>query len=596
MMIKFSIWSATTSMGLRVILALMLSSITLEGFPQFQAVPVQISNNLTDIQGKTYYLHEVKQGHTLYSIARAYRVTQEEVRRRNPILLEKSLAPGMVLLIPYQPIEEAVIYSLQDTIHHRHIIGSKETWFSISRIYGIKVANLKESNPKFGWGLTAGDTLLVRKDLIPPGTRIPEPVMVEKVKTVVTPAKKDSTALMVVEKTPTIKDIRQARGSETKVALFLPLQNSMVDPMLHNDTLQPDLRFWEFLQGAYLAVDSVAKDGYPIDLKVFDTERSVQRMEQIIRSGELDQVDLIIGPVYPQELSVIARYASDKRIPLVSPLSGRADVLKGNPYVFQANPSQESQMIQTATYLSARTQHHLVILAPFSDRSNQELLELAGIISNKRSNYAPDPNVGFLFYNQASKQFKDRDSVHASLYTTMKAGHPNLVILPTEDEAFATEIVNRLKLLPETYQISIFGTPSWSEFTNIDIQYLFDLNLEYPSNFSYPFIDYLDPHVLDFCKLYHKNWSSEPSRFSFQGFDITLYFLKQITVYQENKKNRLEDIERAPTEPALLTPFHFLSTGRGNGFENQAVPVIRYNNETLTRQRIEVVRSSERNP
>ena len=45
---------------------------------------IERSSKITQIGGKEYYMHHVKQGQTLYSISKAYNVSIEEIERLNP--------------------------------------------------------------------------------------------------------------------------------------------------------------------------------------------------------------------------------------------------------------------------------------------------------------------------------------------------------------------------------------------------------------------------------------------------------------------------------------------------------------------------------
>jgi len=49
--------------------------------------------------GRVYYLHEVEKGQTLYSIAKTYKVTVDDVTREN-VIASYGIAPGQVLKIP----------------------------------------------------------------------------------------------------------------------------------------------------------------------------------------------------------------------------------------------------------------------------------------------------------------------------------------------------------------------------------------------------------------------------------------------------------------------------------------------------------------
>ena len=65
-------------------------------------VKVERSNNKVIIEGNVYYVHVVKPGHTLYSIAKAYNVSEKEIVIENPgVTADLSIA--QVLKIPTNP-------------------------------------------------------------------------------------------------------------------------------------------------------------------------------------------------------------------------------------------------------------------------------------------------------------------------------------------------------------------------------------------------------------------------------------------------------------------------------------------------------------
>jgi len=580
----------------RVILTLLFSVLLLpvqSTFAQFQPTPVQISSNQTEINGKLFYLHEVKPGHTLYSISKAYAISQESIVLENPILKEKPLGSGMVILIPMvikKPDQE--IKTIEEA-YKLHVIQPRETWFSISRTYGTKVADLKENNPKYKWGLPAGDTLRIPFSLITenPSPEISDPA--PDISAAIKDSPKDSLRSGNEINSAAKEPVFQPKGNrELRMAVLLPLHVGVMDTLTMADSVQNDyLRFWEFLQGVYLAVDSLRNQGYQIDLKVIDTERSPTKMESLIRTGQLNNLDLIIGPVYSDVLAVVARHARDKKIPLVSPLSTRADVLKGNPWVYQVNPSATTQQDLYLRYLADQADRHLVILAPDTERYSSGFGQMINKLKTLRIRKTGTADLDVLYYQQSERVFIKTDSTQGSLYAAFKAGKKNLAVALSSDEAFVTEMVNRLKALPDSYQISLFGMPQWMDFLNVDLQYLFDLNLEIYTNGPYPFVDYDDQHVRDFCRLFRIHWNNDPGQFAFQGFDITTYF--GLSMLEGRKWFRSADDSLNSHDDFLQIPFGFSQVSEGDGFENRAITIIRYNAETLTRERIQVVRVSD---
>ena len=81
-----------------------LFGIMLSGNLVAQEVVVERSSQKTQIGGKEYYMHHVKQGQTLYSISKAYNVTAEEIEKLNPEV-KNGLKAGLVLGIPVRPVK-----------------------------------------------------------------------------------------------------------------------------------------------------------------------------------------------------------------------------------------------------------------------------------------------------------------------------------------------------------------------------------------------------------------------------------------------------------------------------------------------------------
>ena len=79
---------------------------------------IKVSDNITKIGNKEYYLHYVKSGQTLTDISKAYHVTIEEIERLNPEV-KGGIKPGLVIGIPVQeaqiriPGNEIVDHSLE---------------------------------------------------------------------------------------------------------------------------------------------------------------------------------------------------------------------------------------------------------------------------------------------------------------------------------------------------------------------------------------------------------------------------------------------------------------------------------------------------
>lgn len=106
--------------------------------------------------------HTVRSKETLYSISKKYSITVFQLKKWNR-LQNSSIAVGQVLLVtdPFlrAKLDKATKRELQAEIH---IVKSAETLFSISKIYGVSVSELKTLNNLKKSALKVGQEIVIR--------------------------------------------------------------------------------------------------------------------------------------------------------------------------------------------------------------------------------------------------------------------------------------------------------------------------------------------------------------------------------------------------------------------------------------------------
>jgi LysM repeat protein/ABC-type branched-subunit amino acid transport system substrate-binding protein len=105
------------------------------------AQDVTISKVIEKIDGKEYYIHTVVKGESVWKIAKAYGVTSDEIIADNPTA-KKKIKPGQKLKIIYKgdPLVPVAKY-------YDHTVIKGESLYTIAKKYSITVDEIKKANP-----------------------------------------------------------------------------------------------------------------------------------------------------------------------------------------------------------------------------------------------------------------------------------------------------------------------------------------------------------------------------------------------------------------------------------------------------------------
>ena len=87
-----------------------------------------------------------------------------------------------------------------------------------------------------------------------------------------------------------------------------------------------------------------------IEILPFDTKKNPDVIKQIISSGKLSNVDLIIGPLYSNPISLIKQYCLENKIMMINPLSNNNEIIDDNKYSLLFNPSIKTIANKVANY------------------------------------------------------------------------------------------------------------------------------------------------------------------------------------------------------------------------------------------------------
>ncbi len=608
-----------------------------------EPVSVSRSDNKVILEGKIYYVHIVKAGQTLYSIARAYNVSEKEILIENPGITS-DLAIGQILKIPSDPssafsvdtgeiheeqnkhilkrgetlysisrrydctIEELlqlnpdldindipvgqeIILPGQDTVRNElsfdeegylfHKVKKGETLYSIARYYNVSVREIRSVNTELGWGgPRSGDVLRIPQ----PSTTVseifaPEPLYADSAM-----EKADTLAIEPSYTYEELKDEDVDPERMYNIAFLVPFDYSEQEPL---DSLLKDVRsaiqrerirenyrmdqkkpksvnFLEFLEGSLIAIDMLTDAGVKIDLKVYDTKKSMARTREILDEPGFSETDLIVGPFFSYNLEVVSEFSKKERIPIVTPFYSNDTLLKENPYLFQPTPCYKTEYKSNAAFIGRLYNNNLILVHQGDSSRMEQIAFYKKELFKELEKYSAVETVMF-------KEVVINDGNTEGLIHSLNPEIENLIILPSDDEAFASMVASRLFYELKNYDIEVFGSSYWVGFNNIEISYIHALDLKISHTHWY---DYTDKSLLAFLKKFRKNYINEPESYTrlgynygVVGYDLSLFFISALQKHGSAFLLHLDDHDH----DSMVLEYDFKRASPVGGYENRAV-------------------------
>ena len=489
-----------------------------------------------------FYVHEVVKGQTLYGLSKMYQVSIEDITAHNPTAKEK-LKTGEIVYIPAF-LSAGTKPVVIDSVFH--IVEKGETLYGIARKYETNVEAIKKANPHISETLAIGERIyiLVTEDITAENDYSDDnssPILYRGVK------KGDYTVFLLMP----------LRLSEA--ANIEPLK---IKSLYDYNAIKP-FAFIQFYEAMLLAADDISRK-YPqtkIHLYVEDVENSAQ-INELIKSGKMDDADIIIGPFQGKEFSTLCQYAKNKEILLVNPFSS----------TFEAYNAMIYKAAVTSTYFGESFAKYIVEKYP------------AGVNIIFANNQSAEENRQIAAYRAGMQKVFGKSGKHitieevniknsgiSAIRSAMNAMDENFLFTFFEGELMVTNFIQNL-YAAKTENLTLVAPEKWLDYDNIETEYFMKLNTHYISQY---FIDYSNPKVIRFIDAFRNAYDTEPTLplYAFQGYDLVYYFLCKLcetgTDFQSYSNN----------EQLLSTKFKFVpSPTDKNMLENAFTHIFKLKN------------------
>jgi len=533
-----------------------------------------------------YIYHKLNPGETVFFLSKKYGVSEDEIVQSNPGVEINKMSVGSEIAIPRREfMSDVQKFETKKQNYQYHKVIKGETLYSIAEKYGLTVREIRRENRG----------LLFPKvdDVIRIPVAGPEVVVVEA------QLKPDTTKIVMEEpeiqpeKVPGFTPVGRLKG-RYNIALLLPLyiaensERTEIDssqgvkgkPVYRiiarpNEWIYPGtVPFLELYEGILLAADTLRSHGLDINMHVYDIKSDTIGVTKLIESGELKEMDLIIGPVYSHNLSIVAAYAGSFGIPVISPVPLRSNAaLNNNPYLFMANPSLDVAQEIIAKRIKEFSNDNLVFIHSDTAHIDPDVDAFKGKIFRELSTKIPYDEIRFKEFVFYSRSAFDNDSINR-LEHALSDQRDNLVLIASEEPPVLSESIMDIHSLSKKFSVRLIGYPAMRGLDNLDPKYLFELGIELYSPY---WIDYSKRDVRNFNDSFRRKFLTEPveTSYAWQGYDIAYYFLSGLAIHGKKFLSH-----PGIHNPDLLeTEFDFRRKGEGNGFENQKLYLIKYTSD-----------------
>ena len=475
-------------------------------------------------QQKKYLSYTVKKGETLKIIAKRIGVKTKELIRLNPDTGRKP-APETLIIIPnneYKPsTANDILVKTNDSINTKnstpvkdtlvntfvlHKVAKGDTYYSLTRAYNVSEEELKILNPLL-------DTSGLQLD------------MLLKIK----PIEEENNFLIYRD---TIQE-----NSSLKLAMMLPFRAVEYDTIDAKDIFKNNRLAnitTDIYLGASMAVDSLVKLGIDIELSVFDTGRKDTKLDSILAVTDFSNTDVIIGPLYSEEVPKVAIRSST---PVVFPV-----------YSKKQNSFKSSKIIKT---FADREVHQEALIEHIYENYGSENILIIGDSSTtsiKNSNLIKSRLLLHDSINEVQIIYPNLGYIRKDyVINALKAEVGNWVILATDNRVISSDVINSLislpveepeeddeedddedeeeeesdepemQILPEDTVIKVFGIFKSTQFDRIDNNKLAKLGFTYTSD---TFTEESSPEIQLFNQQYLSKNHVYPSYYATKGFDI----------------------------------------------------------------------------
>ncbi len=306
---------------------------------------------------------------------------------------------------------------------------------------------------------------------------------------------------------PEKKEIVAAAPKVSTIALLLPFGLNHLAPgesYTSSSLREADIALG-YYQGFKLALDSLTAQGYNYKLLVLDSKDQKEQAHALATNPSVRKSDLIVGPVFPDDVKAFTSAYTNGHQPIVSPLSPASPAAYKNPQLVTMVPPLEYHAWSAAQYINDKIKPEKVFILKSGFNEENEYIapfkRAIDSLSKKR--------IKVIMLTVVHGQL-------SSLKPQLSITGKNVFVVAATDQHFLTVTLRSLDSLSASYPVTLFGHPSWVNYTFLKTELLQRLNTHITSADR---VDYKAANTVAFMRQYRDTYHTEPTAYAIKGFD-----------------------------------------------------------------------------
>ena len=394
-------------------------------------------------------------------------------------------------------------------------------------------------------------------------------------------------------------ELFQSEKKTFNIAILLPFMYSGIE---NNYFIRNNSFILDLYAGINYAFKNFEGNKTNIIINSFDTKRDPDVVREIINSGDLSDIDLIIGPLYGKPIEIIKQFCLENKVLMINPLSNNSLIIQDNNYSLLFQPSLETIAKKAASYASSKFENKNAII--FYENNYQDSLLASTYINHLEEdsfNIIYSKSVSLedsrLILDSLSSTFEEilNDSVYDTLINVSDIiikdgrGIDNLdtmykyvdrfyigndsighVFVSSKNSLFASNVISAIDIREDT--IPVIGFDAWLDYNLISVDQFENLNISMIS----PSFHISEDIIYDQMKSYFIN---NTGRNISQNFIYGVELMNMIMRINDNYNNFFQfGIRNEKIIPGVIGSGSFYE----NFNDNQVVPIIRVINSEIT--------------